>query len=407
MREGLSGNSDNSVVAQVQRRQRGQREERLIFNHIDLMAQNGGSSSSKKIKERSICLKMDMQDRCQSDDAITSITRHPFSLFYIEGFYLVAGQPQSAEPLQSAKHAAFEQRQVVARQFQRQEIVQTLEESAGQSAAQSVVAKIEFLQFDQAAQGWRNQLRGFQEIGAQLETPQAGRGGKDLRGDGLQGVAAEVEEAEPVQSGERLAADGLDAVVGQVQSLEMDERAERFRRNADQSIVGQAQGCQRLGQAGKGLLRHVLDLARRDDQSVERDPLEQVRTEAAEILDGQVQQGDRLFERQGPQSPDDERDLLILRLALPGSARAAERVRQIALARDEAGRTRRIAHLRARPLGSSLPSTHGTKAVRRRRRRRSIVLMKIAIVPPPPCPLAVDGRCRRPADGKEERGQQD
>lgn len=277
-----------------------------------------------------------------------------------------------------------------------------MEESAGQPAAQSVVAEIEFLQFDQAAQGWRNQLRGFQEIGAQLETPQAGRGGKDLRGDGLQGVAAEVEEAEPVESGERLAADGLDAVVGQVQSLEMDERAERFRRNADQSIVGQTQGRQRLGQAGKGLLRHVLDLTRRDDQSVERDPLEQVRTEATEILDGQVQQGDGLLERQGPQSPDDERDL-ILRLALPGSARAAERVRQIALARD-AGRTRRIAHLRARPLGSSLPSTHGTKAVRR---RRSIVLMKIAIVPPPPCPLAVDGRCRRPADGKEERGQQD
>ncbi len=43
MREGLSGNSDDSVMAQVQRRQRGQREERLIFNHIDLMVTMGAA----------------------------------------------------------------------------------------------------------------------------------------------------------------------------------------------------------------------------------------------------------------------------------------------------------------------------------------------------------------------------
>jgi hypothetical protein len=60
-------------------------------------------------------------------------------------FYLIAGQSQSAESFQSSQHAALEERQVIARQFQRDEIFQALEEGTGQTAAQSIVAKIEFL----------------------------------------------------------------------------------------------------------------------------------------------------------------------------------------------------------------------------------------------------------------------
>ena len=52
-------------------------------------------------------------------------SRHIILLFsiFVADLYLISSQSQCAESIQSGEHAALEQRQIVARQFQRNEIL--------------------------------------------------------------------------------------------------------------------------------------------------------------------------------------------------------------------------------------------------------------------------------------------
>lgn len=226
--------------------------------------------------------------------------------------YLIASESQSSKPFQTGEHSSLQQCQVVARQLQRDEAFQALQEGAGESSSQSVITQIDLLQLLEAGQSGRAQLRRLQQIGAQLQAPQAGWSGEHFGPNRFESVAAQVEEAQLVECGERLSGNRLDAVVGQVESLEMDERAERFRRHASQSIVGQAERRQRRRQAGEGLRRHLADLARRDDEPVQPEqPLEQVWAQSVQVLNGQVQQRDGSLQRLASQRVDNGRHLAL------------------------------------------------------------------------------------------------
>ena len=131
------------------------------------------------------------------------------------------GQSQGLEPLEGGHDAALQQREIIGRQLDVDQSVESSQKGGRQRTFEPIVADVDLLQSAQSDQRGRRQLLQRQPVVAQVEHAQVDARRKALRRHALDAVAAEIEESEVVKSFQRPY--DADAVVGQVEPLQVDQ----------------------------------------------------------------------------------------------------------------------------------------------------------------------------------------